>query len=82
MIRTREQLLASMGVDPFHYRQITTDTLTGDAIDHARKNISAIAADVYAETIEATTAQRETIANALLDCLERINETINVKEGA
>jgi hypothetical protein len=66
-----------MGVDAFHYRGLTTDAVTADAIAHARTNIITTVFDVLDSRIRTTEAQRESIANALLDCLERINDAIN-----
>ncbi len=73
MIRTREEILKSMGMHPGASADCSDECINRVAIIHAGVNIRALAGD-YGNPFHGTPAQLESAVNALLDCEERMRD--------
>jgi hypothetical protein len=73
VIRTREEILKSMGMHPGASADCSDECINRVAIIHAGVNIRALAGD-YGNPFHGTPAQLESAVNALLDCEERMRD--------
>ena len=71
MIRTKAEIINSLGVNPRSLIDFPEEAINRMAIQHAAVNIFALAGD-YVNPFHSTPAQLESAVNALLDCEERL----------
>jgi hypothetical protein len=76
MIRSREQLIQSMGlaVGSDFCRKRTDRAIVDLALCHAGQNVAAAASDIEKGDIDLTDAEAERVCNALLDCWDVMKE--------
>ncbi len=73
MIRTKDEIINSLGVNPRSLIDFPEEAINRMGIIHASVNISALAGD-YGNPFHGTPAQLESAVNALLDCEERLRD--------
>ena len=76
MIRTRAEIIKSMGAPEHKLRGLPETAINRVAIIHAGANIRALTSD-YSNPMHGTPAQLESAVNCLLDCEERLKDIIS-----